>query len=109
MNFFDEAQALEGGREYTFTYGLEEFPFYVKAGTLLPLAKPEQFVPEHPTLTLEPKYFGPKPEGDVSAALFEDDGSSMDSPCNEVTLTMKADGRFEIARVGECGHRMYVM
>jgi len=109
VNFFDDTQTLIGGREYTYAYDLGAFPFYVKSGTLLPLAKPEQFVPEHPTLTLEPKYYGPMPEGDVCVALYEDDGSSIGSACNEVTLTMKADGTFGLTREGECGHRMYVM
>jgi len=109
VNFFDETQVLEGGRQYTFAYDLGGFPLYVKAGTLLPLARPEQFVPEHPTLTLEPRYYGPAPAGDISVALFEDDGSSLDSPHNEVTLTMRADGVFTLAREGDCAHIMYVL
>jgi len=109
VNFFDETQTLEGGQAYTFEYGLDQFPLYVKAGTLLPLANPKQFVPEHPTLTLEPKYYGPPPEGAISATLFEDDGASIDSPCNEVTLTMGADGKFSLTREGSCDHIMYVL
>ena len=109
VNFFDEAQMLEGGRTYTFAYDLGGFPLYVKAGTLLPLARPEQFVAERPTLTLEPKYYGPRPEGDVSVTLYEDDGASVDGPGNAVTLTMGKDGTFELTREGDCGHIMYVL
>ena len=107
VNFFDETQILEGGREYTFAYGLDGFPLYVKAGTLLPLARPEQYVPERPTLTLEPRYYGPPPAGEVSAALYEDDGESDGGAHNEITLTRRADGTFSLAREGGCGHVMY--
>ena len=109
VNFFNEAQLLEGGREYTFTYDLGSFPLYVRAGTLLPLARPEQFVPEHPKLTLEPKYYGPAPGGEVSATLHEDDGASDGGACNKVTLTRRADGSFSLAREGNCGHVMYYL
>ena len=107
VNFFDAAQSLEGGREYTFAYALDTFPLFVKAGTLLPLAKPEQFVPEKPALTLEPRYFGPEPTGEVSVTLFEDDGFSAGGPWNEVTLTMQVDGTFTLTRDGDCEHVMY--
>jgi len=109
VNFFDEAQILTGGRTYTFEYGLGGFPLYVKSGTLLPLARPMQFVAEHPTLTLEPKYYGAKPEGDVSATLHEDDGASIDGPSNTVTLTLGASGTFSLAREGDCDHIMYIL
>jgi len=109
VNFFDESQVLAGGKTYTFEYDLGSFPLYVKAGTLLPLAKPEQFVAEHPTLTLEPKYYGPQPEGTVSVALHEDDGASIDGPCNAVILTMGADGAFSLTREGGCEHIMYIL
>jgi len=109
MNFFDETQMLEGGRAYTFEYGLNNFPLYVKSGALLPLARPAQFVPEYPTLVLEPKYYGPPPESEVSVTLHEDDGASLNGPCNEVTLTMKIDGLFTLAREGGCPHVMYVL
>ncbi|MDR2687286.1 MAG: hypothetical protein LBB75_05995, partial [Oscillospiraceae bacterium] len=109
VNFFDGAQVLDGGRAYTFAYDLGSFPLYVTSGALLPLARPEQFVAEHPTLTLEPKYYGPKPEGEVSVTLHEDDGASIGGPCNEVTLTMRMGGAFELTRNGDCGHIMYVL
>jgi len=107
VNFFDESQTLEGGREYTFTYDMCGFPLYVKVGTLLPLAKPEQFVAEWPTFTLEPRCYGPAPEDNASIMLHEDNGASLDRVCNAVTLTRREDGSFSLTREGNCGHVMY--
>jgi len=109
VNFFDETQMLEGGKEHTFSYDLSSFPLYVKAGTLLPLAKPEQFAAEHPTLILEPRYYGKMPEGEVSVTLHEDDGASLDGLCNTVILTRRPDGTFHLGREGGCGHTMYML
>ncbi|MDR1928180.1 MAG: glycoside hydrolase [Oscillospiraceae bacterium] len=107
VNFFDDSQFLEGGREYRFAYDLDAFPLYVKAGTLLPLAKAEQSVAEHPLFTLCPRSFGAKPGETLSYVLYEDDGASEGQTGGEVTLTRQADGTYALSRTGETGHQMY--
>lgn len=79
----------EGGKRYRITTDRAHLPLYVKAGSLLPLARPVQYVGEDTVFKLDCKVFG-APE--ASCTLFEDDGVSYAyerGVFNDVTLTAR--------------------
>ena len=120
VNFFDPSQILDGLQKYTFDYDLNTFPLYVKAGTLMPLAKPCQYIDETTVLEIEPLFFkDPSAEDTVdlkntqiTAVLYEDDGFSIDYKkeiFNTVTITVDSDGKFELKREGSYNSEKYIL
>ena len=86
---FNTNQKLEGGREYTIRPSGSQLPLFVKAGTILPLAQPLEYVPEDYTFDITCYVYG---DADTRGLLFEDDGYSFDfehGAFNEVNLIWK--------------------
>ena len=65
---------VEGGREISRPVDLETMPFYVRAGSILPLGPVKQFVNERVD---EPLSISVYPGADASFLLYDDDGSSF--------------------------------
>ena len=87
----------EGGNLYRVSTDRSHLPLYVKAGTLLPLAEPVQFVGDDTVFRLNCKVYG-VPE--TSCTLFEDDGVSYAferGEYNDVTLTAR-NGKVKLSR-----------
>lgn len=95
-----------GGKRYTIATGRAQLPIYVKAGTLLPLAEPEQFVGDETVFGLNCKVYG-TPE--AVCTLFEDDGVSYAyerGEYNDVTLTARK-GKVKLSRSGNYSGKRY--
>ncbi|MBK0379706.1 TIM-barrel domain-containing protein [Mucilaginibacter segetis] len=67
---FNTNKKYEGGKKYTITMSLDEVPMFVKSGTILPLAKPVEYITPKTTFDITCKTYG-----DVrgkTTHLFED-------------------------------------
>ena len=84
-NFFT-GEKYEGGVHHIVT---ADIPVYVKAGTLLPLARPMQYIPDDACFDITLRAYG-----DCSAAacrLIEDDGVTVGAPMRVLTVSCDTD------------------
>ena len=84
---FNTNKKYEGGNTYTIQPGLTDLPIFIKAGTILPLAKPLEHLPEGARFELTCYVYGDAP---ATVNLFEDDGYTFNyekGSFNTVTLT----------------------
>ncbi|MDN3551738.1 TIM-barrel domain-containing protein [Mucilaginibacter aquaedulcis] len=68
---FNTNKPYEGGREYTIKPDLTQLPIFIKGGTILPLARPVEYVTPDTRFDITCYVYG---KADASATLFEDDG-----------------------------------
>ncbi|SDF51827.1 alpha-D-xyloside xylohydrolase [Mucilaginibacter pineti] len=68
---FNTNQKFEGGKSYTIKPSYTQLPIFIKEGTILPLAKPVEFITPDTKFEINCKVYGANP---VSTSLFEDDG-----------------------------------
>jgi alpha-D-xyloside xylohydrolase len=93
-------ELYEGGREYTFTPGLERIPVFVKDGCLLPLAATMPYVDDDAVFEITVRVYGDRPQ---ACLLYEDDGISFDyrnGAYNDVSLAWTEDGQGTVSRRG---------
>ena len=72
---FNTNKSYEGGQSYKISMSLDEVPLFVKGGTILPLAKPVQYITPETVFEITCCIYG-NPTQPVR--LFEDDGSTFD-------------------------------
>ena len=72
---FWTGERLVGGQTITAEAGLGELPLYVRAGSIVPLAQPMQYVDEHPAAPVELHIY---PGQDGTFQLYEDGGDGYD-------------------------------
>ncbi|MGY4383310.1 alpha-D-xyloside xylohydrolase [Pedobacter sp. UYP24] len=68
---FNTNQKYEGGKSYTIKTAYTELPIFIKEGTILPLAKPVQYIGPQTKFDITCYVYGAVAE---PAQLFEDDG-----------------------------------
>ncbi|MEL5892466.1 TIM-barrel domain-containing protein [Bacteroides sp. GD17] len=73
---FNTNERYEGGGEHEVTIAMDEMPLFVKGGTILPLAKPLQYVADNSVFDIVCHVYGDASE--TAFTLFEDDGVSYD-------------------------------
>ncbi|MBD0381494.1 glycoside hydrolase family 31 protein [Paenibacillus sedimenti] len=99
--------SYEGGQAYTFSPGLERIPVFVKEGTLLPLAKPQQCVADDTAFDLTLHQYGDEAR---ACMLYEDDGQTFEyrkGQFNWVKVSIAPDGNIAIDRTGTYEGRRY--
>ncbi|MCK0473665.1 TIM-barrel domain-containing protein [Halalkalibacter sp. APA_J-10(15)] len=97
----------EGEKTYRITPDLERVPVFVKENTLLPLAKPVQYISDETVFALNVKVFGDAPE---EMHLFEDDGISYDfekGVYNKVSLSWDPKSNGTVHRTGNYSGKRY--
>jgi len=97
---FNNNQKYQGGMTYTIQPALDQMPVFVKAGTILPLAKPLEYISANSTFDITCYVYGDQP---TRASLFEDDGYTFDyekSVYNTVDLSWK-DHKGSVTRKGD--------
>lgn len=103
---FNSNEKYEGGQEYEVTTRFDQLPLFVKAGALLPLAEPVQYITPETVFSLNCKVYG---TDTAQCHLFEDDGETYDytqGKYNDVTL--RADkGRVKLSRTKGSPVRRY--
>lgn len=103
---FNTYEKFMGGKEYEIKFKYDELPLFVKDGTILPLAKPVNFVDANTRFDLTCYVFGKDP---TPAYLFEDDGVTLNhqkGDFNKITLTLK-EKEIDLKRMGSSKHRRY--
>ena len=71
---YNNNKIYAGEQSYEISTGLDQIPIFVKEGSILPIAKPVEFVTSKPTFNITCFVFG---KNVVSAHLFEDDGTTF--------------------------------
>jgi len=89
-----------GGQTIQATNGVRQIPLYVKAGTLLPLAEPVEYIKADTCFNVAMNAFGPEPS---ECVLYEDDGETdayKDTEQNQVRLRWNEQGH-SLERTGK--------
>ncbi len=97
----------EGGRTYEIEADIERIPLFVRTGTLLPLAKPVEFVRPDTVFELTVTAYGDRCR---DAVLFEDDGDTYayeHGAANRVVLSWDPRKGGSVKREGEWKGRRY--
>lgn len=105
---FNSGQRLKGKQWITTKPALEEIPMYVKANTILPLAKPVQFVARDTVFDITLHAYGKGPF--QTCELFEDDGFTYaheSGAFNWVTFSMDKKGKADLQRRGQYDGQRY--
>lgn len=100
FNFFS-GEKLCGGW-YEFDVELNTIPVFVKSGTILPIAKPMEFIPDNYCFEIEAKIYGDNPK---PCKIYEDDGISFEfenGRYNEVIISYE-NGGLKLNRNGNYG------
>lgn len=110
---FNTNKKYEGAHKYTINMQLNEIPMFVKANTILPLAKPVEYITPSITFEISCKIFG---NAAAQAKLFEDNNFNfdfekgkynwLDISCkgNKITITRRGNyskKMYEISKVGD--------
>lgn len=72
---FNTDKKYEGGEYYNIAMSLDQIPLFVKEGTILPLAKPEQYITQNTMFMITCHVYG---NNCTPAYLFEDNSFTMD-------------------------------
>jgi alpha-D-xyloside xylohydrolase len=89
-----------GGMSLDFTVPLEKIPVFIKSGSILPLAKPVQYIEDNTVFDICVLCFG---AGDKSFCLYEDDGISLaweQGRYNRLILSQDSAGKTTCNRIG---------
>ncbi len=103
---FNTNKKYEGGKSYSITMSLDEIPMFVKDGTILPMAKPVEFITPTTVFDMNCRVYGnPK----QSIKLFEDDSYNFDFEKGKYSWTsLSWDGKKgKVTRVGDYNRKVY--
>jgi alpha-D-xyloside xylohydrolase len=103
---FNTNQKFQGGRTYTIQPTLNQIPLFVKAGTILPLAKPLENISADSQFDITCYVYG---DQTTQTSLFEDDGYTFDyekGMYNTVYLSWK-DHKGSVTRKGDFKSKPY--
>ena len=102
---FNNNQKYEGGKEYIIKTSVTELPIFIKAGTILPLAQPVEYIAPDTRFQITCMVYGANP---VNATLFEDDGTTfnyqkgnfniINLSCTDKKGSVKQTGNFKQSR-----------
>ncbi|MOA09193.1 Alpha-xylosidase [compost metagenome] len=102
-------ERYKGGRAYTFSPELKRLPVFVKDNTLLPLAKPLQYIADDSEFELTVRVYGSSP---ADFLLYEDDGFSLqhrEGHYNWIHLSYGKEGKGNAERRGNFAGSKYTI
>ena len=105
---FNTNKKYEGGKTYTINPTNTQLPIFIKAGTILPLADPVDFVSPDTKFVITCYVYGVNA---TPAALFEDDGITFNyqqGAYNTVNLSY-SNGKGSVTRSGSFAAQRYVV
>jgi alpha-D-xyloside xylohydrolase len=105
---FNTNKLYAGGQSYNIATGLDQIPLFIKEGTILPLAKPVEFVSPATTFEITCYVYGKQPS---PTQLFEDDGTTFNYE-NETFNILDLEwqnGKGNASRKGNYKTRLYVI
>jgi alpha-D-xyloside xylohydrolase len=103
---FNSNRRYEGGKQYSISMSLDELPVFVKEGTILPLAKPVEYITPATVFELECRVYSKNPRPVI---LFEDDGYTFNyaqQQFNTVLLNWNKN-KLSMVKQGSFKHSMY--
>ncbi|MEO6838706.1 MAG: DUF5110 domain-containing protein, partial [Ginsengibacter sp.] len=106
---FNTNAKFEGGKEYDYQPSLTQLPIFIKEGTILPLAKPVEYVAPDTKFEITCYVYGIVKT--AKASLFEDDGVTFNyekGSYNRVNLIWN-NGRGEVKREGDFKNTRYII
>jgi alpha-D-xyloside xylohydrolase len=103
---YNTNKKYEGGKSYTITMSLDQIPMFVKDNTLLPLAKPVEYVTPSTIFNISCKVYG-NPTSNVK--LFEDNSTNYNFEKGEYNwLNLSWNGQSGNAmRMGDYKQQLY--
>ena len=95
-----------GGQSYEIATGLEQIPIFIKEGTILPIAKPVEFVSPSTTFDITCYVYG---KNAATAQLFEDDGITFNFENNNFSLLdlQWQNNKGKVVQKGQYKSRLY--
>ncbi len=96
----------QGGKSYKIEIPTDKLPLFVKAGSIIPVAQPLNYVTSYTVFRISCKVFGDNP---ASFILWEDDGESYDfenGKSNRITLSV-ANNKEAIKKEGKYAGKRY--
>lgn len=105
---FNTNKKYEGGKYYTIKYSLTQIPLFVKEGTILPLAKPVEFISPTTGFEINCKIYGSNPR---NTTLFEDDGTTFNYENGDFgTLTLAyVNNKINTTKIGKKISKLYTI
>jgi len=103
---FNTNEPLKGGRTYTIHPTMTQLPIFIRAGAILPLARPVEHIAPDSQFDITCYVYGGE---DAQGSLFEDDGYTFDyekGDYNNVYLTWK-DQKGAVNRKGAFKKKKY--
>jgi alpha-D-xyloside xylohydrolase len=94
-----------GGQRYTVDYDLDQIPIFIKEGSIIPFAKPVEYINANTVFEVVCNVYGAK----ASTSLFEDDGTTFDyenGTCNMLSLSYE-NGKGTVKRTGNYKKVLY--
>ncbi|RVU00988.1 glycoside hydrolase family 31 protein [Mucilaginibacter limnophilus] len=97
---FNTNEKLIGGKEYTLKFEYDKLPLFVKAETILPMARPVDFISNDTQFDLTCYVYG---SGKTKSYLFEDDGTTFDYLNGKMNIVeLRAEnGKIMVTRNGK--------
>lgn len=105
---YNTNEKYTGGQTYTVKTGLDEIPIFIKEGTILPIAKPVEFVSPTTTFEITCYVYGKAP---ANAQLFEDDGITFNyekDTYNILNLDWQ-NGKGKVTKKGNYKTKLYTV
>lgn len=103
---YNTNEKYEGGKTYSVRVNLSQEPVFVKEGTILPLAEPEEYISANTNFSITCKVYGKKLS---QTSLFEDDGVTYGyetGQYNNVELIWNGN-KGTVKRIGNFGRKRY--
>jgi len=103
---FNTNKKYQGGQKYTINMQLNEIPMFIKSNTILPLAKPVEFITPSTVLEINCKIYG---NAAFPIKLFEDDSFNFDfekGKYNWLNISSK-ENKISITRSGNYSKKLY--
>ncbi|MBL4677475.1 MAG: DUF5110 domain-containing protein [Mucilaginibacter sp.] len=104
---FNTGKKMEGGKEYTISPTYTQLPIFIKEGTVLPLAKPLEYIAPNSQFDITCYVYGDNAKG----TLFEDDGVTFNyekGKYNSIGLSYQ-NGKGKLNRTGSFGNKRYTI
>jgi alpha-D-xyloside xylohydrolase len=103
---FNTNKVYTGGQSYNISTALDQIPIFIKEGTILPMAKPVQFISPDTIFDITCYVYG---QGATTTTLFEDDGTTFNyenTSFNIISLDWR-NSKGKIDRKGNYKAKLY--
>ena len=102
---FNSNKKYTGGQSYTVNFSIDEIPLFIRSGSIIPFAKPVQYISKETIFDITCHVYGDEPR---SFELFEDDGVSYQYEQNRFNAVLLSyDKKGKAKRTGNYKGKRY--